>query len=126
VHIRIIFFAIAVRTGMNNTNNHSNVCVIIIWKSYDAIDYVTWVLRVLNSTRRGSQNAWVLPEHPFYPSYPGFSRASPNQGPIFLTGLPIFSQPHFTDFKPIVYATRRMGFTPTCIINMRWGGGMIS
>jgi hypothetical protein len=39
---------------MNDTNNHSNACVIIIRKSYDTIDYVTWVLRALNSTRRGS------------------------------------------------------------------------
>jgi hypothetical protein len=54
VHIRIIFFAIVHRTGMNDTNNHSNACVVIIWKSYDTIDYATWVLRVLNSTRRGS------------------------------------------------------------------------
>jgi hypothetical protein len=30
-HIRIIF-AIVIRTVMNNTNNHSNVCVIIMWK----------------------------------------------------------------------------------------------
>jgi hypothetical protein len=42
---------------MNNTNNHSNACVIIIWKIYGAIDYATWVLRALNSTRRGSSHA---------------------------------------------------------------------
>jgi hypothetical protein len=29
---------------MNNTNNHLNACVIIIWKSYGAIGYATWVL----------------------------------------------------------------------------------
>jgi hypothetical protein len=28
--------------------------LLLFGKSYDTIDYVTWVLRVLNSTRRGS------------------------------------------------------------------------
>jgi hypothetical protein len=57
---------------MNNTNDHSNACVIIIWKSYGTIDYVTWVLRVLNSTRRGSQK---LPtDSPFRLVSHGFRR----------------------------------------------------
>jgi hypothetical protein len=56
----MIFFAIVVRMGVNDTNKHSNACffpLLFFEKSYDATHFTTWAPRALHSTGRGSHEA---------------------------------------------------------------------